>query len=625
MTDILLNIATRFSQDDPAVAALPGGRFVAVWTDSDSDPGSDGFDGIVGGIFDTTGRAVAPQFRVNQEPSGYQFAPVVTATATGFTVGLGSTGPDAQGRTDAYVDLWMRSFDAAGRPLTDERMIAGGGTRDHRPEDIVTLSDGSLLLLSASSMLRTDFDIVAHRFDADGARLGAPRLLRAETDTGIGGTIFSTPEARATPLTGGDYLLTWWERLTDGVPGQDPKFDSAVFARRFAADGTPEGPARTVTPLRRGELSVDREGAEAARIGAGAVAVAWTREVWGVRRESDRDVEFRLIAEDGTPLTPIVQVNERTVGDQVLHDVLHLGQGYSLVTYANYIPGLGEVYQDFFGLDGRVYGPDGAPVGASFLISQFAYEDLGGASATRLTDGRIAFVWHGGRPAAEDVVGRILGDGLGGVRLGGPGADALTGDGGPDLVLAGAGDDRVEGLGGDDVIFGEAGDDRLFGGAGDDLLAGGDGDDSLRGGDGADELRGGAGDDVLRGEAGDDVLRGGAGSDILAGGPGRDVMFGGSGADRFILEDGHFGATRASADVIADMGPGDVIDLTRIDARPGTAADDAFVWIGTNPFGGRAGELREARPGEFVADLDGDRRVEFVLLAAGAEREDFLL
>ena len=79
---------------------------------------------------------------------------------------------------------------------------------------------------------------------------------------------------------------------------------------------------------------------------------------------------------------------------------------------------------------------------------------------------------------------------------------------------------------------------------------------------------------------GDDRLSGGAGRDVLTGDAGEDVFRFASAAD-----------SRAGAvDRITDFAPGDLVDLSRIDAVAG-GADDAFVFIVGEEFTA-SGQLR---------------------------------
>src|SRR5205085_9365584 len=115
----------------------------------------------------------------------------------------------------------------------------------------------------------------------------------------------------------------------------------------------------------------------------------------------------------------------------------------------------------------------------------------------------------------------------------------------------------------------------------------------LTGNEFGQQVIGNAGDNVLRGLAGNDVLVGGAGNDRLYGGCGNDRLEVGAGADTFLFEtagdscayamrsDGH----KIMPDIITDFTQGtDKIDISGIDANTGTAANDAFTFIGSAAF-----------------------------------------
>lgn len=237
------------------------------------------------------------------------------------------------------------------------------------------------------------------------------------------------------------------------------------------------------------------------------------------------------------------------------------------------------------------------------------------------------------------------------------------------LTLIGAGNIGGSGNALANTMLGNSGHNVLNGGAGNDILKGGAGNDRLIGGLGRDSLYGGAGNDtyyvdttadkvietssagsdlvhaavgytltanvesltllgtgniggtgnglanVITGNSGNNALNGAAGNDILRGGTGADRLTGGLGNDTFIfqtLKDSTVAGT--GRDTIYDFARGDRIDLRAIDAKAGTAANDAFTFIGSGDFSRRAGELRfeKAASDLYVqGDVNGDGKADF--------------
>jgi serralysin len=223
--------------------------------------------------------------------------------------------------------------------------------------------------------------------------------------------------------------------------------------------------------------------------------------------------------------------------------------------------------------------------------------------------------------------------------------DVIRGLGGNDVLQGFAGNDRLKGGAGNDRLVGGDGDDRLGGGAGNDLLIGGPGVNALSGGTGVDTasyvdatlpmtilltvdpgetpsasgsgrfdtlvgienilagqendvVRGDAAANLLNGGSGDDLVRGEAGDDRLIGGPGIDVMTGDAGRDRFVFRSLEEIAAGPGNDVVQDLvqAEGDRIVLKAIDPLPGTAADDAFTFIGSAAI---------TAPGQIRYEQDG--------------------
>jgi Ca2+-binding RTX toxin-like protein len=160
--------------------------------------------------------------------------------------------------------------------------------------------------------------------------------------------------------------------------------------------------------------------------------------------------------------------------------------------------------------------------------------------------------------------------------------------------------------------------------------------DTLRGNGLANELGGANGNDLLHGRTGNDLLRGGNGNDRLAGGQGRDTLSGGTNNDTFDYDataDSPWSAGKTTSDVITDFAHlGDRIDLSTIDARSATAANDTFGFLAAKGAAfTAAGQARWYQSGgnTFVeASNDADRTAELQIQLTGLKTltaADFLL
>lgn len=224
---------------------------------------------------------------------------------------------------------------------------------------------------------------------------------------------------------------------------------------------------------------------------------------------------------------------------------------------------------------------------------------------------------------------------------GGTGADNMNGGFGNDIyVVDNAGDVAAEVAGGVDTVLasvshilsanienltltgaaaingqGNANNNVMNGNGANNTLAGLGGNDLINGNNGNDNLFGGAGNDNLNGGAGDDWVEGGVGRDILTGGLGLDTF------DFDFITDSPPGVF--ARDIITDFDgngifPGDVIDLSTIDANGAGFGNGVFTWIGGAAFSANAtAELRYAG-GVLQGSVDADGFAEFEVQLIGA-------
>lgn len=210
---------------------------------------------------------------------------------------------------------------------------------------------------------------------------------------------------------------------------------------------------------------------------------------------------------------------------------------------------------------------------------------------------------------------------------GGSGNDAITGNDANNLLNGNAGNDTLSGGNGNDTLIGGAGADKLIGGAGTDTASYSTAHagvtvnlttPSLNTGDAKgdyfssiENLAGSNYADSLSGDQNANGLFAGAGNDTLYGAGGADRLTGGAGADTFVYK----AVTESSLsiyDTIVDFTQSqlDKINLSAIDANAKTAANDAFVFIGTTAFSGLADQLRfqtSSSGTDIYGDINGDK------------------
>lgn len=137
--------------------------------------------------------------------------------------------------------------------------------------------------------------------------------------------------------------------------------------------------------------------------------------------------------------------------------------------------------------------------------------------------------------------------------------------------------------------------------------------------DEAHNVAGSNGSDTYTGTRFSDRIKGSAGNDKLAGGVGGDDIWGGAGSDTFIFKSVEDSTVKSSGrDTIFDFAvhQRDKIHLSSVDANALVGGNQAFEFIGSRAFSGRAGELQyDKGPSDtyISADVNGDQVADFMI------------
>lgn len=635
--EFLVNTYGAQWQNHPDVARLSDGSFVIVWDSYFSEDFADVYY-VAAQRYSSQGVPIDGETILSDVSLEARYPRISALQDGGYAVSWEASPGSILNETDVFT----RTFDADGSARGPARQANQNVDDDVFAAETIATSEGYLVVYTARIDAPRDNELWLRAFDADGTATGAPIKVNPYKDQ-------DDFNARAELLSNGNVIVIWDREELFPPDGID--------ARIFGPDGTPRGPAFSITDdsnSANGALNLTNTNLSVAGLDRGRFVVTYNR-IDSVDGEVDRYVIGRIYESDGSPVGPEFVIDVDDDSEQEHTSVAALPGGGFVVTWDVWsVTDTSGHFRDVFA---QVYNDFGQPIGGQITVPNILIDSQDWPSVVGLSGSRFVITYQSsgidgddegiaarifdvpsGNFDGMDIFGTKRADRLNGdygndLIKGRGGNDVLQGFAGKDRLEGGGGADRLKGGAGPDTLIGNKGDDNLKGGSGGDKLNGGGQNDRLVGGSGADRLFGGNGKDRLFGGNGEDVLKGGGAKDQLTGGNGQDRLTGGGGADRFIFKSAsETGKTSDSRDIIKDFsrGQNDRIDLRKIDAQTG-GGNQEFEFIGKSGFSDTKGELRIRDTGRdlvVLGDRNGDGRADFSILVKDIGRlsaDDFLL
>ena len=214
----------------PEVAASPGASFLLVWSRYCAGPA--GFR-LAARPYDADARPIGPEIDL-----GPGYSPSLTALPDG-----GYALAWVQLIDPSNSEFYLRKLDAKGRPLTRPFAMNGDASEpSFKSEGRLTVDrSGRLALLWKRSMPSPyRFEFLLRRFNADFTP--ASEILSFADRPPHG------PEAPDLAFAdNGDLLVAWGQFIEEPFSRY-----TAIFGRRFPADGSAAGPSFRITPIEEG-------------------------------------------------------------------------------------------------------------------------------------------------------------------------------------------------------------------------------------------------------------------------------------------------------------------------------------------------------------------------------------
>ncbi|HEY7112325.1 MAG TPA: hypothetical protein VIA45_05280 [Thermoanaerobaculia bacterium] len=245
-TEFPVNTHTEDTQSDPAIARLPDGGFVVVWTSRNQDGSG---IGVFGQRFDGSGALVGNEFAINTYTTGDQGPPAIAIHRSGdFVVVWNSDGQDG-----SDLGIFGQRFNRAAERVGPEFQINSYSPGRQVGPTVASEQNGGFVVFWTS--LDQDGDMggtFGQRFGRDGSRVGSE--FRANVTT-ASGQIFP-----AAADTGHGVAVAWdsddQDGFTDGIVVRRQEF----LPSRLIVDTDDAGSSDTNGVLEAGETVVVEPG-----------------------------------------------------------------------------------------------------------------------------------------------------------------------------------------------------------------------------------------------------------------------------------------------------------------------------------------------------------------------------
>ncbi|TFI56967.1 tandem-95 repeat protein, partial [Sphingomonas parva] len=362
-----------------AVAALPGGGYIILWSDHTPGFGSQTQFDVRGQIYNAAGVKVGAEFQVNTTTPYYQFKPQVAVLASGsFVVTWQDDNPASDGSASA---IRAQMFTAAG-VKTGAELVVNSVTAGTQMDPVITSLSGGGFVIAWSGQDAVNSGAKAQIYTATGAKSGGEITLNTITAD-------SQYQPSLAALASGGFVAAWTDFSRTGGDSDQ----TAVKLQLFSSTGAKVG----------GELLVNTSTAgyqqtpEVTALTGGGFVVTWLASGPGGADASGLALYAQLFDSAAQRVGTEFLVNTTTSGDQTDPSVAALPDGGFVVTWENGAKS-GAWYPNFsnyFTISGQIFTAMGEKAGAEFLIPTQNYYGRDPA-VTVLTSGKILTTWSGG-------------------------------------------------------------------------------------------------------------------------------------------------------------------------------------------------------------------------------------
>jgi len=265
--EIVVNQTAGGHQAHPAITTAHGGNLLIGWSSDHL-----GREAVMGRVLDAQGTSLTDEFRLGQSIEGRESQPAL-ATLPGERFLAVWAQSDATGRP---AGLYGRRIQADGTPLSGPFMVNDADDHLHI-EPAVDAADDGRFVVTWLTWEERNYAVSYRVFDPTGAAIGPARTAARDPQWCSGANVAMSPDGRFAIGYNLDEDQTQVLHEANNGPSEE-SVSSNIWARRFAADGQPLGSAFRVNRFGEGcrALEIAASGRQAVWSGFDQLAFVWT-------------------------------------------------------------------------------------------------------------------------------------------------------------------------------------------------------------------------------------------------------------------------------------------------------------------------------------------------------------
>jgi VCBS repeat-containing protein len=382
--ELLVNTAMLNTQDQPAVTAIPGGGFAVSWHDNSILAGDPSGFAIKTQVFDNLGNRLGGEFLVNTATNGNQEMPAITALASGALVMSWTDYSGQGGDTDGGIKSQI--FQPVTGTITDLTLSASQ-VSEAAVQNAPIASLGANGALNATYTYQIISDSTGGAFGIDGGNLVVKDSLALDYETSSSATL----AIRVTDGFGNSLDKTFTLGITDSVVENRYSGGSELLANSATLNNQ-QAPA--ITTLANGNY-----------------VVSWADGSAQGGDTSGYGIKAQVFDASGAKIGGEFLVNTQTLGSQSDTAVTALASGGFVVTWTDASATGPDASSS--GIKAQLFSSSGAAIGSEFLVNTTTLNAQRIPTVAALSSGGFVITWadtslQGGDASVSSVKAQIF-------------------------------------------------------------------------------------------------------------------------------------------------------------------------------------------------------------------------